>query len=112
MLAGDGAERRGLSHPPRIIRLAGQLNFLPGLLQGGGMGVQLLKPGKAVVIGGQQRGGAFQHQQIELRLAAAGNLRGGGVVVEQGQLAEQGAVGGLQETQSRARVGSSSGWPR
>lgn len=53
-------------------------------------------PGKAVVIGGQQRGGAFQHQQIELRLAAAGNLRGGGVVVEQGQLAEQGAVGGLR----------------
>ena len=49
-----------------------------------------------MVIGGQQRGGAFQHQQIELRLAAAGNLRGGGVVVEQGQLAEQGAVGGLQ----------------
>jgi hypothetical protein len=60
------------------------------------VGVQLFKPGKAVVIGGQQRGGAFQHQQIELRLAAAGNLRGGGIVVEQRQLAEQGAVGGLQ----------------
>ena len=58
--------------------------------------MQLFKPGKSVVIGGQQRGGAFQHQQIELRLAVTGNLRGGGVVVEQGELTKQSAVGGLQ----------------
>ena len=58
--------------------------------------MQLFKPGKSVVIGGQQRSGAFQHQQIELRLAVTGNLRGGGVVVEQGELTKQSAVGGLQ----------------
>ncbi len=73
MLAGDGAQRRRLAHPSRIVGLAGLLNFLPGLMQRGGMGMQLFEPGKAVVIGGQQRGGAFQYQQIELRLAAAGN---------------------------------------
>ena len=82
MLAGDGAKRRRLAHPSGVIGLTGLLNFLPGLMQRGGMGVQLFKTGKAVVIGGQQRGGAFQHQQIELRLAAAGNLRGGGIVIE------------------------------
>ena len=103
LLAGNGADGRCFAQQLRVAAVAGLLYFLPPAAAG-----RRLPTGPARAAAGDSRWCAASAGSPALTGRApaegTGDLRGGGIMVEQRQLAKQGAVGGLQrDAQARQR---------